>query len=91
MTAKSSFSLTDEQYAFARTLVDSGRYSSVSAVLQQGIDLLRRRMEAEELDTEALRTLLSGRHTGEFTDARGMDKRLARLAAERRREHGSLS
>ena len=55
MTTKSSVSLTDEQYAFAKTLVVVGRYSSVSAVLQQGIDLLRRRMEAEELEREALR------------------------------------
>ena len=29
MTVKSSVSLTDEQHAFARTLVDTGRYSSV--------------------------------------------------------------
>ena len=36
MTVKSSISLTDEQHSFARELVDAGRYSSVSAVLQQG-------------------------------------------------------
>ena len=50
MTVKSSISLTDEQHAFARALVDAGRYSSVSAVLQQGVDLLRQRMDAEEVE-----------------------------------------
>ena len=44
VTVKSSISLTDEQHAFARALVEAGRYSSLSAVLQQGVDLLRQRM-----------------------------------------------
>ena len=68
MTVKSSISLTDEQYAFARALVDAGRYSSLSAVLQQGVDLLRHRMDADELETEALRELLSRRRKGRFVD-----------------------
>ena len=38
-----SRSLTDEQHAFATALVEAGRYSSLSAVLQQGVDLLRQR------------------------------------------------
>ena len=41
VTIKSSISLTDEQYAFARALVEVGRCASPSAVLQQGVDLLR--------------------------------------------------
>ena len=36
MTVKSSISLTDDQHSFAKTLVDSGRFPSVSAVLQSG-------------------------------------------------------
>lgn len=43
MTVKSSISLTDDQHAFAKTLVDAGRFASVSAVLQQGVELLRLR------------------------------------------------
>ena len=31
---KHSITLTDEQHAFAKTLVDAGRYASVSAVIQ---------------------------------------------------------
>ena len=38
MTVKSSISLTDEQDTFARALVEKGRYGSLSAVLQQGLD-----------------------------------------------------
>ena len=49
MTVKSSISLSDEQHTFARALVEAGRYASFSAVLQQGVDLLRQHMESEEL------------------------------------------
>ncbi len=88
MTVKSSISLSDEQHAFARALVEAGRYSSVSAVLQQGVDLLRQRMEAEEAETVALRALLSRRREGVFVDAEGIDARLARMIADKRRAHG---
>ena len=69
MAVKSSISLTIEQYAFAKALVEAGRYPSLSAVLQQGVDLLRVRMDAEELETAALRELLSRRRTGAFVDS----------------------
>ena len=88
MTVKSSISLTDEQHAFARALVEAGRYASLSAVLQQGVDLLRQRMETEELETVALRALLSRRLEGEFISAEEMDARLAAMIAEKRRAHG---
>ena len=76
MTIKSSVSLTDEQHAFARTLVEAGRYSSVSGVLQQGLDLLRRR------------EVLARRREREFVTAERMDRRLADLIAAKRRSHG---
>ena len=91
MTVKSSISLTDEQHAFARTLVEAGRYASLSAVLQRGIDLLQQRVDAEELETAALRELLSRRREGEFVDAGRMDERLAGMISERRRAHGLSS
>ena len=86
MTVKSSVSLTDEQHAFAKALVEAGRCASLSAVLQQGVDLLRQRMDAEEL--EALRELLSRRRRGEFIDAGRMDTALAGMIAAKRRTHG---
>ena len=91
MSVKSSISLTDEQHAFARALVEAGRYASLSAVLQQGVDLLRRRMDAEELETAALRALLSRRREGEFVDAERLDAQLAAMIAGKRRAHGLSS
>ena len=88
MTVKSSISLTDEQHAFAKGLVEAGRYASLSAVLQQGVDLLRQRMDAEELEIAALRELLSRRRKGAFVDREQMDARLAGMVAGKRREHG---
>ncbi|TVS12147.1 MAG: type II toxin-antitoxin system ParD family antitoxin [Gammaproteobacteria bacterium] len=85
MTIKSSVSLTDEQYAFAKALVEAGRFSSVSAVLQQGVDLLRQRMQSEELETEALKVLLERRRNGSFLGATEMDARIEALIADKRR------
>ncbi len=87
MTVKSSVSLTDEQHAFATTLVYEGRYSSVSAVVQRGIDLLRRRLELDDLESRALHKALSRRRAGEFVAAEEMDDRLSRMIADKRRAH----
>ena len=86
MTVKSSISLTDQQDAFARELVRRGRYSSVSAVVQQGLDLLRQQTEAQE--TEALRALVAQRRTGAFVPADRMQARVARMLNRKRRKHG---
>ena len=88
MAVKSSISLTDNQHAFARDLVDAGRYASLSAVLQQGVELLRQRMDAEELERAALRELLSRRRNGEFVSSNRMDRQLTVMIAEKRRAHG---
>ncbi|MBB4480660.1 MULTISPECIES: type II toxin-antitoxin system ParD family antitoxin [Rhizobium] len=64
MSVKSSISLTEQQDAFARSLVDNGRYSSLSSVLQQGLELLRQKTEAEAAETEALRELIRRRLNG---------------------------
>ncbi len=91
MAVKSSISLTDDQHAFVKSLVVAGRYSSLSAVLQQGVDLLRQRMDAEELETAALRELLSRRREGTFVGAGQMDARSTAMAAGKRRAHGLSS
>ena len=90
MTAKSSISLTDEQHAFALALVDQGRFASLSAVLQQGVDLLRQRMYADEAETAALRELLSRRRKGGFCSVQEMDERLDAIIAKKRRAHGMM-
>jgi antitoxin ParD1/3/4 len=88
MTVKSSISLTDEQHAFARTLVEAGQFPSVSAVLQQGVELLRQQMEADALERVALADVLAQRRSGKFIAGSTMDARLARMLTKKRRAHG---
>ncbi len=90
MTVKSSVSLTDEQHAFAKDLVQAGRYSSVSAVLQRGIDMLRRRLEREEMETDALKLLLSRRRDGDFITSTQMDARIKEMVVRKHRAHEVL-
>ncbi|CAO3351711.1 type II toxin-antitoxin system ParD family antitoxin [Azospirillum palustre] len=68
MTAKTSISLTDEQEAYARRLVEAGRYPSLSAVIQHGLEMLRRETETRDLELEALRLLIDQRLSGPFID-----------------------
>lgn len=84
VTAKTSISLTDAQEAFARQLVESGRYPSLSAVLQQGLDLLRAREDADAAETAALRALLDERVRSPVLDARESRIRLERIIAGRK-------
>lgn len=88
MTVKSSISLTDEQDAFARELVRAGRYPSVSAVLAQGLELLKARAEAESLETEALKLVLEERRRGAFISGDEMAERLAAMVERKRRDAG---
>ncbi len=68
MTVKTSISLTDEQEAYARRLVEGGQYPSLSAVLQRGLDMLRQENELREAEIDALRTLIDQRRQGPFVD-----------------------
>lgn len=76
MTVKTSISLTDQQEAFARRLVAAGRYPSLSAVLQHGLELLRQETESREAETEALRELLRRRAQGPFVRAEDFSRRV---------------
>jgi len=87
MTVKSSISLTDEQHTFAKSLVDAGHFPSVSAVLQQGVQLLREKMAHESTEHAALAELLRERQAGKFVSATKMDDRIARLIARKRKAH----
>lgn len=88
MTVKSSISLTDEQHAFARELVAAGRYPSVSAVVAQGLELLKTRTEAELTELEALKLLLEERRSGAFVSTDEMKNRLAAMTKRKRRDAG---
>ena len=50
----------------------------------------KQRMGAEELETAALRELLSRRRAGEFVGAEQMDLRLARIVARNRHTQREL-
>ena len=53
MSVKASVSISEAQEAYARDLVAQGRYATLSAVVQQGLELLREQSQA----TDALREL----------------------------------
>ncbi len=85
MSVKASVSISDQQEAFARELVRQGRYASLSAVVQRGLDLLRDETETREAELAALRAVLADRAAGEFvTVAAGRDATEAMIAAKRR-------
>jgi antitoxin ParD1/3/4 len=89
MTMKSSISLADEQHAFAKTLVDAGRFPSMSAVLQQGVELLRQQLETESMERAALAEVLQQRRAGKFVSASVMDERIAAMLARKRQAHAA--
>lgn len=88
MSVKASISLTETQDAFARDLVGQGRYPSLSAVLQQGLELLREQTEAKDLETEALRTLIQERRDGQFVDMDEGRARTRSMLARKKAQHG---
>ncbi len=63
MTAKPTVSLTDQGYALAKSLVDEGRFASVSAVLQHGLRLVEREEEMHRAHLDAIRRDLAHRAT----------------------------
>lgn len=88
MTVKASISLTDAQDAFARGLVTAGRYPSLSAVLQRGLELLREEAVAREAEAAALRALLDERACGPFVDVDEGRARTEAMLARKRAELG---
>jgi len=76
---KSSVSLREDQHAFAKALVEAGRFPSVSAVLQQGLDLLQQQDADTQADRAALQALLQQRANGAFIFA---DQLRAKLASQ---------
>lgn len=88
MSVKASVSVTAAQAAFARRLVEEGRYPSLSAVVQRGLELLRAETEAREAELAALRGLLAAR-AGAETVSPGEGRRATEaMMAAKRRAHG---
>ncbi len=85
MSIKSSISLTEQQDAFARSVVEAGQYSSLSSVLQQGLELLRQKTELESLETQALRELIGQRMNGPAVSSVEMGNRVEAMIERKRR------
>lgn len=88
MSVKASISLTDAQDRYARQLVAEGRYPSLSAVLQHGLEMLRDDAEARAAETAALRALLEERRTGPTVSAEDGRARTSAMLAVKRKAHG---
>jgi antitoxin ParD1/3/4 len=84
MTAKTSISLTDDQDSYARSLVESGQYPSLSAVLQRGLEMLRRDSEWRDAELQALRLLIDQRRTGTFVDLTAGEAETRAMLARKR-------
>ncbi|HXP97405.1 MAG TPA: type II toxin-antitoxin system ParD family antitoxin [Telmatospirillum sp.] len=90
MTAKTSISLTDAQENYARGLVESGQYPSLSAVLQRGLELLRRDNETHSAEIEALRSLIDQRRAGDFVDLDKGEAETRRMLGGKRTARAAL-
>ena len=88
MSVKASISLTETQDAFARDLVGQGRYPSLSAVMQQGLELLREQTEAKALESEALRALVQERRAERFVDMDESRVRTRAILERKKAQHG---
>ena len=88
MTVKASVSISDQQDAFARQLVADGRYASLSAVVQRGLELLREETELKEAELAALRALLDRRRQGPFLDEKESRKQIEEMIAAKRAAYG---
>lgn len=84
MTVKPTISLTDQGYAFAKTLVEEGKYASVSAVLQHGLRLVENEEEKRQVQLEALRRDLDERDKGPFISSAEMKDYVQSMLTARR-------
>jgi antitoxin ParD1/3/4 len=90
MTAKTSISLTDDQEAYARSLVESGQYPSLSAVLQRGLEMLRRDSEMRDAELQALRSLIDRRRAGAFVDLDAGEAETRAMLTRKRKMRAAL-
>lgn len=88
MSVKASVSITEQQDSFARALVADGRYSSLSAVVQRGLELLREEDEYRKAEIAALRALIAERMAGPFLSEDEMRAATERLIERKRAQYG---
>ncbi len=88
MSVKASVSISKQQNEFARKLVEEGRYASISAVVQSGLEMLRTQTENRETELLALRQILNDRQEGGFVSLQEGRAATAGMIAAKRKKHG---
>ncbi|MDE0209803.1 MAG: type II toxin-antitoxin system ParD family antitoxin [Boseongicola sp.] len=88
MSAKASVSITDSQDVFARRLVSEGHYSSLSAVVRRGLELVCSETEREQAEIAALRAFFEARAQGPFLSGEEDRRQTERMIARKRRARG---
>lgn len=84
MSVKASVSITEQQDDFARRAVANGHYSSLSAVVQRGLELVRSEAEREEVELDALRAFFENRAKGPFISAEEGRRRTEAMIEKKR-------
>ena len=85
MTVKPTISLTDQAHALAKSLVERGKFASLSAVVQYGLRLVEREEEEHQARLDAIRANLDRRAARPSISTEEMDDRIAAWRAERDR------
>ena len=83
MTVKPTISLTDQAHDFARSLVDNGKFASLSAVVQHGLQLIQREEAEHEARLAAIRADLDRRAETTSLSTEAMDGELAAWRSKR--------
>ena len=88
MSVKSSVSMSEQQDAFVRALVENGRYPSASAVVQQGLELLRAQTEREAAEMAALQAFFDNRLEAPTDGTATARQATEEMIARKRAQHG---
>lgn len=88
MSVKASVSISRQQDLFARKLVEEGRFASLSAVIQRGLELLREETEIKDAELAVLKALIYDRMNGEFLTTEESNKQIEAMVARKKAELG---
>ena len=88
MSVKASVSISDQQESFARKLVEDGRFASLSAVVQRGLELVREETELKDAELAVLRALLADRRAGEFLTIKESHSRIEEMLSAKKAAYG---
>ncbi len=84
MTVKPTVSLTDQGYELAKSLVENGKFASVSAVMQYGLRLVEREEDSHRAHLDAIRMDIEHRVQEPLLSAEEMDSGLEQLMSRKR-------